>query len=563
MARKRRKRGITPWKRSLLRFSFVLLLIAAGLHLFRLWKAAGFEDQREAARWGAERRSAQVSAFLPARSAMKEEQILELEYKINTGLTQDSIKLTAEGPDAKLWLDCYSGVGNLTIRAGGKTVDVEAVGTGGAFFTFHPLKISGGSYYSSDSLMKDEILLDEETAWKLFGAFDVEGRTVQVEDMHLTIAGVYKNDKDKLYEQAGLSPNVVFVQYKTLLQYGGGDAGEGAGGTGMETGASLMRPAAGSTMRLGTGTSDVRTAPRTATASNDGSMTIELDDAQGSGGTDAAGASSGADASGASAGTGNAAATGSQTDESSGISPNGTSDSNKPNMENVGTGNTAYKDTGKITIYEIVMPDPVEGNAAAALMNALGEDSGAVVVDNTNRFGERSLISDIRNIALLGMRTQAVRYPYWENYAMGWETIFMVLFLAECLLIIVVILFLLLMLVHWYRHRSWTVASGIRGVQDSIYERQSRRRYPEYYEDTEREFDEEQSEEAQTAMGVNSGNTPKSGLLEDKGAIPFERIREERKAVKVEREEALYTRDQRDDGSGTGPDAGGMRREQQ
>ena len=232
-------------------------------------------------------------------------------------------------------------------------------------------------------------------------------------------------------------------------------------------------------------------------------------------------------------------------------------------MENVGTGNTAYKDTGKITIYEIVMPDPVEGYAAAVLRNALGEDSGAVVVDNTNRFTERALIDDIRNIAILGMRTQAVRYPYWENYAMGWETTFMILFIVECLLIIVVILFLLLMLVHWYRHRSWTVASGIRGMQDSIYERQSRKRYPEYYEDTEREFDEEQSDETLTAEGGNTGKAPKSGLLEDKGAIPFERIREERKAVKVEREEALYSSDQRADGSDTGPDAGGMRREQQ
>ena len=218
-----RRRGITPWKKTVLRFAVLLLLVAAGLHAFRFVKAAGFEEQQEAARWGGEIRSAQVSAFLPARDALKEEDILELEYKIHTALTQDSIKLTAEGPDARLWQDCYSGIGNLTLRAGSKTVDVEAVGTGGAFFTFHPVKIVSGSYYSSDSLMKDEILLDEETAWKLFGAFDVEGRTLQVEDMHLRIAGVYRNEKDKLYERSGLADYVVFVQYKTLLQYGGTD----------------------------------------------------------------------------------------------------------------------------------------------------------------------------------------------------------------------------------------------------------------------------------------------------------------------------------------------------
>lgn len=521
VARKRGKRGIAPWKRSVLRLVFLLLLIAAGLHVFRLWKAYGFEDQREAARWGTESRSAQVSAFLPARSALKEEQILELEYKINTALMQDSIKLTAEGPDARLWQDCYSGLGSLTIRAGGKTVDVDAIGTGGAFFTFHPLKISGGSYYSSDSLMKDEILLDEETAWKLFGAFDVEGRTVQVEDMHLTISGVYKNDRDKLYEKAGLPQNAVFVQYKTLLQFGGGDAGIENGGEGGETGASRGRTAPGTA--TAPGGSAVMLA-----ASADDSLEIELDDAQGSGGTDG---------SGAAGGTGDAAGNGSATDENAG-SPNGSSNENTQNMENVGTGNTAYRDTGKITIYEIVMPDPVEGYAASVLETALGEDSGAVVVDNTNRFKERSLIGDLRDFALLGMRTQAVRYPYWENFALGWETIFAALFLAECLLIILAVILLLLLIVHWYRNRGWTVASRFRNMQDRIYEKQSRRRYPEYYEGRAQEFTEEEPEAGRPGVSGNSRSSgervQKTDLLEDKGAIPFERIREERKAVKVE-----------------------------
>ena len=533
MTRKRQKRGITPWKRSVLRLCFLLLLIAAGLHVFRLWKASRFQDQREASRWGTEFRSAQVSAFLPARSALKEEQILELEFKINTALTQDSIKLTAEGPDARLWQDCYSGMGNLTIRAGGKTVDVDAIGTGGAFFTFHPLMISAGSYYSSDSLMKDEILLDEETAWKLFGAFDVAGRTVMVEDMHLTISGVYRNERDKLYEKAGLPQNAVFVQYKTLLQFGGEDAGTG---TGEAIGASRVRTTSYVAAATDAGASRVRTAPSTATAASDDSLEIELDDAQDSGSADGSG-TAGADGTGGANGTGSDSGTGSGTDENAG-SPNGSSNENTQNMENVGTGNTAYKDTGKITIYEIVMPDPVEGYAASVVETALGEESGAVVVDNTNRFTERSLLGDLRDFALLGMRTQPVRYPFWENIAMGWETIFAALLLAEFLLVILTVILLLLLVVHWYRHRGWTVASRLRGVGDSIYEKQSRRRYPEYYEDRQEEYIEEQAQESRPAMSSGSGDpgegSQKAGLLEDKGAIPFERIREDRKAVKVE-----------------------------
>ena len=575
MKRKRHKRGITPWKKSVLRLCFLLLLTAAGLHAFRYIKAAGFEDQREAARWGGELRCAQVSAFLPARSAMKEDEIGELEYKINTALAQDSIKLTAEGPDARLWQDCFSGMGTLTLRAGGKTVDVEAVGTGGAFFTFHPVKISGGSYYSSDSLMKDEILLDEETAWKLFGAFDVEGRTVQVEDMNLTIAGVYHNPRGKLYDAAGLPEYAVFVQYKTLLQFGGGDAGMENGGTGDGTGggtaggASASRGATvpGTAVALrGTAIPGTATAFRSigsaagvtafhaAAAASEGSVELDTTDgsAGGSAGTDGAGASdsesteiggdtgsgsASGDGTGSSAGDGTGSSAGDGTESSPSGSSDETSNKDAQNMDNVGTGNTAYKDTGKITIFEIVMPDPVEGYAAAVVKTALGEDSGAVVVDNTNRFTERSLIGDLGEFALLGMRTQPVRYPYWENVAMGWETIFAALFLAECLLIILTVILLIILLVHWYRHRGWTVASSLRSVGDSLYEKQSRRRYPEYYEGRGDEFVEEQSEQDKTGKNGSIGRSDRAGLLEDKGAIPFERIREERKAVKVEKQE--------------------------
>ena len=140
--KKRRRRRITPWKITAFKVCIFWLLLAAGIHFFRIVKAATFQDQGEASRWGSEMASAQVSAFLPVGSAMKQEEIRELEYKINTALAQDSIKLTSETPGARLWQDCYSATGSLNITAGRKTVTVDAVGTGGAFFTFHPLKIS-------------------------------------------------------------------------------------------------------------------------------------------------------------------------------------------------------------------------------------------------------------------------------------------------------------------------------------------------------------------------------------------------------------------------------------
>ena len=603
MTGKKRKRGITPWKKTALKVCVLWLLIAAGIHGFRLIKAYGFEDQREASRWGAAQNCAQVSAFLPTQEAMKEEEILELEYKINSSLAQDSIKLTAEGEDARLWQDCYSGIGSLTLAAGSKTVTVEAVGTGGAFFTFHPLELSAGSYYLPDSIMKDEILLDQETAWKLFGAFDVEGRTVRVQDMYLRIAGVYKKEQGGLYQKAGLADYVVFVQYKTLLQYGGSGSGsdrtdqtEAAAGF---IPASAARPAAGFTPASAASAAAGFIPASVASAAEDLSLVSDPSGSEKEAGTAMAyasedeappeadsgeetgsGTESGAGSESGSGGESHSESTaGSGTSESGDSSQSGNGDEqgafpeDTQNTENVGTTNTNYKDTGMITSYEIVMPDPVEGYAAAVLSKALGEDSGAIIVDNTNRFGVRSLVEDIREFALLGMRTRNVRYPYWENVAMGWETIFAALFLLECILIILTILLLVWMVLHWYRNKSWTLAGSIQNMQDSVYERQSRKRYPEYYREKEQSDDvsgEEPGREEPAASAAEPANTSKApagagdnkerGRLEDKGLTPFERIPENRKAVEYE---TNYQDDQRGDGSGAGSDNDGMRRRKQ
>ena len=550
MTGKRKRRGITPWKKTALKVCVLWLIAAAAIHGFRELKALEFEDQREASRWGAPDSCAQVSAFLPREEALMEENIKDLEYKINTTLAQDSIKKTSEGKDSKLWQDCYSGIGELSLAAGSKTVTVEAVGTGGAFFTFHPLKLSAGTYYLSDSVMKDEILLDEETAWKLFGSFDVEGRTVRVQDMHLRISGVYKKGEGSLYKEGGLSDYVVFVQYKTLLKYGGAAGGSDGGSQQIPDTAS--RPAGYAAPAKAADTSEED--PKSSGGSEDDAQ--EADNEAGDS-KETGNAEEGAQAGNSEAG----GETGSNGQPSGSGETQGTASGDTQNMENVGTGNTHYKDTGMITTYEIVMPNPVEGYAASAVKKAFGDDSGAIVVDNTNRYRIPNLYKDLRNFALLGMRTRAVRYPYWENVALGWELIFTALFLLECILIALTILLLLWMLIHWYRNRSWTLAGSVRNLQDSVYERQSMKRYPEYYKEREQGPAEEAPHNEKSQAHERSGDKPavgepEKGMLEDKGLSPFETIRDNRKAVQYE---TKHQDDQRGDGDSARSDHDGVR----
>ena len=553
--KKRRRRRITPWKITAFKVCIFWLLLAAGIHFFRIVKAATFQDQGEASRWGSEMASAQVSAFLPVGSAMKQEEIRELEYKINTALAQDSIKLTSETPGARLWQDCYSATGSLNITAGRKTVTVDAVGTGGAFFTFHPLRMTEGAAYLPDSLMKDEILLDEETAWKLFGAFDVIGRTVQVQDMHLRITGIFKKQQGGLYEKSGMPTNLVFVQYKTLVQYGNDSAVPGT--QEQETGSSRTSTDPAQTDEpVGDDASADDSPVDNASASDHSAGETDASDAS------ADNASGSGDSSGSASETVDVSAgdtsSGSENDTKGGNEADGSGDS-----QNVGKANTSFKDTGRITVYEIVMPNPVEGYAAAVLERSLGEDIGAIVVDNTNRYGFRSLLTDLRDFAFLGMRMQSVRYPYWENVAIGWETIFAALLLLEFVLIIFTILLLLWMLIHWYTHKPWTVMGNIRNLQENMYERQSRKRYPEYYRQLEEEESEEKEDEPDREKQAEKPgkqeqadqNQGQPALIEEKERIPFEMISENRKVVQ---HETIQEDDLHNDSSSSGPDHGSM-----
>ena len=553
--KKRRRRRITPWKITAFKVCIFWLLLAAGIHFFRIVKAATFQDQGEASRWGSEMASAQVSAFLPVGSAMKQEEIRELEYKINTALAQDSIKLTSETPGARLWQDCYSATGSLNITAGRKTVTVDAVGTGGAFFTFHPLRMTEGAAYLPDSLMKDEILLDEETAWKLFGAFDVIGRTVQVQDMHLRITGIFKKQQGGLYEKSGMPTNLAFVQYKTLVQYGNDSAVPGT--QEQETGSSRTSTDPVQTDEpVGDDASADDSPVDNASASDHSAGETDTSDAS------ADNASGSGDSSGSASETVDVSAgdtsSGSENDTKGGNEADGSGDS-----QNVGKANTSFKDTGRITVYEIVMPNPVEGYAAAVLERSLGADIGALVVDNTNRYGFRSLLTDLRDFAFLGMRMQSVRYPYWENVAIGWETIFAALLLLEFVLIIFTILLLLWMLIHWYTHKPWTVMSNIRNLQENMYERQSRKRYPEYYRQLEEEESEEKEDEPDREKQAEKPgkqeqadqNQGQPALIEEKERIPFEKISENRKVVQ---HETIQEDDLHNDSSSSGPDHGSM-----
>lgn len=124
----------------------------------------------------------------------------------------------------------------------------------------------------------------------------------------------------------------------------------------------------------------------------------------------------------------------------------------------------------KISCYELVSADPIEGFALSIL------DSGfpaAVTVENSSRFSAFRIFDVIRQFGTRSMSTAPVVYPYWENAARYVEDVMALIIIPMLLLAVPIIVVAV-----------WVVRSAIRrlvaGVKKKVPEaadRLSERRY--------------------------------------------------------------------------------------
>lgn len=223
-------------KRGRLKFSPAFLILSiSGLVSFLIFGIlygviqflAGRQDtQLMAERWSKseENRAAQVSVFFSENLWMSENEILSFEHGLNSALVEASITNTSENPDSRLWIDAYSATGTITLEKNDKSVSVNAIGVGGEFFQFHPLKLVSGAYFSGNDVMQDYVVIDEDVAWQLFGSNNVAGQVITIKGVPHIITGVIERQQDRLSVAAGLSSSVVYVSYNSLVTYGRANA---------------------------------------------------------------------------------------------------------------------------------------------------------------------------------------------------------------------------------------------------------------------------------------------------------------------------------------------------
>lgn len=399
----------------------LLFALAILLGIYKDVKVASLIDQNGWRTWNDDGSYGQVSIYFNHSLKVTPDSIREYDYKIFKALEEAALK--EEGYEL---ISCYSAPGSVELTHESKNLTVKAMGIGGDFFYIHPVQLVNGSYFDPNSDMKDQIVIDEDTAWNLFGSSNIVGQAVYINGIPHYISGVVKRPKDKIAKAAGLSNPIVYVSYQTLVINGRVDSSSFDSGQ-----------------------------IQTIDPNDDGMGYLGSSDS----GSDNYSSGSAGD--------------GSDSSKSSITAP--LSFGERAAAESVSIISNNISDVGGIACYELIMPDSVENYAANLVKEKLSfkDNADIVVMDSRARFSFGPLINIFRSFPGRSMQLTEFSYPYWENIARGWEDILAMVVMAQLLLYILVFLLIVWITVSWYNNRTWRTKDVIKKINDKVYDFQS------------------------------------------------------------------------------------------
>ena len=201
----------------------LLVLAACACFFARASLARLLPSQYAAERWAGEGDTAfrQVSCFLPVAESLSLNQIHGFRYAILDQLHAAAIEADT---DTRLFRDAWSATGKLSASSDLGKGEVSVIAVGGDFFLFHPLCLLSGSYLTESDVMDDRVLLDEDTAWLLFGGTDLEGMPMKLNGVPFTVAGVVQREQDFASRKAYTAGQGIYMSFDayTRLKEGTG-----------------------------------------------------------------------------------------------------------------------------------------------------------------------------------------------------------------------------------------------------------------------------------------------------------------------------------------------------
>ena len=192
-------------------------------------------------RWSASGdRFAVVSLYAEQGAGLTGDDAVGWARSIDAGLLEASVT-PKEG--ARSWAYCYAADDTLSVRGTKGSVNAETLAVGGDFFVFHQLSFKYGSGFLNDESNPMGVVLDRDLAWRVYGAENIIGMTVEIGGEEFVIVGIAERESNSgPYKKAyGDSPRL-YMSYAGYRKIGS------AGVTTFE--AALPNPVTGFAMNI-------------------------------------------------------------------------------------------------------------------------------------------------------------------------------------------------------------------------------------------------------------------------------------------------------------------------
>ena len=172
------------------------------------------DSQFETERWKGESDGSfcQISCFMPSDGKLSVKEVDAFRSKMMQKLEEASVDISSGIP----FVDCWSCEDSSKVY-GMYSGTASIIACGGNFFDFHPLRLVTGNYFSGDDLMQDNVLLDEDLAWLLFGGNDLEGQVVYIYNVPFRVAGVVARESDQATDKAYSGGLGLFMSFDTYM----------------------------------------------------------------------------------------------------------------------------------------------------------------------------------------------------------------------------------------------------------------------------------------------------------------------------------------------------------
>ena len=204
-------------RKKLYTVNLILLLLAVLFAVVIISLSASLQSQKAAQRWKGENSLdfAQLSCFIPEDAKLQLSAVYDFRRAMLSKFTEAALDLTS---DSTLFVDAWSTGGKVRVSSASGQGEVRAIAVGGSFFNFHPLNLLDGSYINEGDLMQDRVLLDEDTAWLLFGGTQLQGMSLKVNNVPFVVAGVIQRESDRASAGAYGEGMGIFMSYEAYLQ---------------------------------------------------------------------------------------------------------------------------------------------------------------------------------------------------------------------------------------------------------------------------------------------------------------------------------------------------------